>query len=241
MSAPAGPARVGLLGTVLARVEDFLLEPALPGGEDAPVVALGRRTVVTVFGLARACGATMLARALGAELAARDDAGAAAVGSRLPSGGIPLASPAAVRLGRALADVPGARTRPTGRLCLVDGTDPAALADGARELAPVVLDAGGEPVGGVHAALADSVVLVATPSVEPALAEVAIACLGRLGSEPVVALNRCRSEARWDGTAAVELPEARMGAQLALGGREPRGELGRATEVLADLVCEGRS
>jgi hypothetical protein len=30
-----------------------------------------------------------------------------------------------------------------------------------------------------------------------------------------------------------------MGAQLALGGREPRGELGRAIAELADR-CEGR-
>jgi hypothetical protein len=31
------------------------------------------------------------------------------------------------------------------------------------------------------------------------------------------------------------LPESRMGAQLALGGREPRGELGRAIAELANL------
>ena len=36
---------------------------------------------------------------------------------------------------------------------------------------------------------------------------------------------------------ALRLPDARMGAQLALSGREPRGDLGRAIAALADR-CE---
>jgi hypothetical protein len=225
----------GMAG-VLGRVEDWLLEPPEPQGtvERAPVLG---RPVITIFGLARGCGATVVARALAAELAARDDGGAAAVASPLPTGGIPLASPAAARLSRALADVPGARTRATGRLCLVEGSQPAALVDGARGLAPVVLDAGSEPVGGVQAALADRVVLVASPGVEPALASVAAGCLERLDRDPLVALNRRRPGTSWEGSAAVELPEARMAAQLALSGREARGELGRGVAALADLVC----
>ena len=84
-------ARGGLLATALARVEDFLLEPAEPRLEESPASSL-RRPVVAVFGLARHCGATTVARALAAELAARD-AGAAAVSSPMPAAGIPLASP----------------------------------------------------------------------------------------------------------------------------------------------------
>ena len=223
------------IGAALARVEDWLLEPAEPRDAPGHTPSMATPPVVTVFGLARGCGATVVARALAAELATRHQ-GAAAVASPLPSGGIPLASGAALRLSRALADVPGARTRASGRLCLVDGSAPAALVDGARALAPVVLDAGDEPVGGILASLADCVVLVATPSVEPALASVAAGCLARLGREPFVALNRCRTASGWAGTAAVELPESRMAAQLALSGREARGELGRAVAGLADLA-----
>jgi hypothetical protein len=227
--------RAGVLGAVLARVEDWLLEPIEPLEGLNEAQSQGPPPVVTVFGLARGCGSTVVSRALAAELASRHG-GASAVASPLPAGGIPLASSAAVRLSRALADVPGARTRATGRLCLVDGSQPAALVDGARGLAPVVLDAGGEPVGGVHAALADCVVLVAAPTVEPALASVAGGCLARLGREPLVALNRCRLHTEWAGASAVQLPESRMAAQLALSGREARGELGKAVAELADLV-----
>ena len=49
--------------------------------------------------------------------------------------------------------------------------------------------------------------------------------------------NRTRDAAVSLG-AAHALPESRMGAQLALGGREPRGELGRAIAALADR-CGG--
>ena len=224
------------IGAALARVEDWLLEPAEPRDVPGDVPSKAAPPVVTVFGLARDCGATVVARALAAELATRHQ-GAAAVASPLPSGGIPLASGAALRLSRALADVRGARTRATGRLCLVDGSAPDALVDGARALAPVVLDAGDEPVGGIHASVADCVVLVVTPSVEPALASVAGDCLARLAREPFVALNRRRAGGGWAGSATVELPESRMAAQLALSGREPRGELGRAVAALADLVA----
>jgi hypothetical protein len=85
---------------------------------------------------------------------------------------------------------------------------------------------------------------VASDSTEPALASVAEECLGRVGHEPVVVLNRVTATEThdalppgWAGRAAHRLPESRMGAQLALGGREARGELGRAIAELADL-CE---
>jgi hypothetical protein len=225
----------GLLAAALARVEDFLLEPAEPVGADHPPAPSHTRPVIAVFGLARRCGATTAARALAAELAARDG-GAAAVSSPVPAAGIPLASPAAARLARVLADVPHARTRAVGRLCLVEGPSPLELADASRLHAPLVLDAGSEQVGGAAAAVADHVVLVAAPAVEPALALVVSGCLARVGPQPLVVLNRAGGDARWEGRATLELPESRMGAQLALGGREPRGALGRGVAALADAV-----
>lgn len=229
--------RHGLLATALARVEDFLLEPAEPRREADPPPRSVSRPVIAVFGLARRCGATTVARALAAELAARDG-GAAAVSSPVSAAGIPLASPAAARLAKALAEVPHARTRAVGRLCLVDGPSPVELADAARLQAPLVLDAGSDEVGGAAAAVADHVVLVGAPPVEPALAAVVSGCLARVGPSPLVVLNRARPDAGWEGRPALELPESRMGAQLALGGREPRGALGRAVAELADLCGE---
>ena len=107
-----------------------------------------------------------------AELASRDADGAAAVACTAAPVGVPLASRPAVALARLLADVPGATTRAVGRLCLVGGAEPLALSDTARHHAPLVLDAGSAAVGGAPAAVADRIVLVAAPRIEPALAAV---------------------------------------------------------------------
>jgi len=226
----------GLLAAALARVEGFLLEPAGPGREERSPAPSLRRPVIAVFGLARRCGATTVARALAAELAARDG-GAAAVSSPVTAAGIPLASPAAVRLARALADVPHARTRAVGRLCLVEGPSPLDLSDALRLEAPLVLDAGSEQVGGAAAAVADHVVVVGVPALPPGLASVVCGCLARVGPPPLVILNRADGDADREGRTGLELPESRMGAQFALGGREPRGALGRAIAELADTCA----
>jgi hypothetical protein len=234
----------GFVAGALAAAGSFLLEPAVPQPDPPSDTPFGVRPVVAVFGLARGCGVTVVSRALAAELASRDAAGTAAVHCDARAAGIPLATHAAAWRAKALADVPGADTRAVGRLCLVAGAERAALADTARHFAPLVLDAGSASLGGAPAALADRVVVVAGPSTEPALASVAVECLERLGCEPVVALNRTPAGrsgeplSSWDGRAALRLPESRMGAQLALGGRETRGELGRAVAELADM-CEG--
>ncbi len=218
----------------MSGLASWLLEPAEPEAAP-PAGAVGPRPVIAVFGLSRGCGATVVARALAAELAARDSAGAAAVSCEVRGSAVSLATQAATRLARALADVPGAATRAVGRLCLVGGADELALADCARHFAPLVLDAGSGGLGGRPAALADGMLLVASEASEPALAAVAAACLARVGPEPFVVVNGAGNGA-WRDRAAVMLPRSRMGAQLALGGREPRGELGRAIERLADLV-----
>jgi hypothetical protein len=226
--------RRGMLATAAAAVEAFLLEPADPRTETAASVPPEQRPVVCVFGLARGCGSTVVARALAAELASRDPAGTAAVCCEVRPAGIPLATQAATRLARALEDVPGASPRAVGRLCLVDGADPLRLSDTARQLAPLVIDAGSGALGGVSAAVADHTVLVSTPTVEPALARVGAECIARVAPAPILVLNR----APHDQSGALALPNSPLGAQLALGGREARGELGRAIAELADL-CDG--
>jgi hypothetical protein len=236
----------GPLATALAAASAWLLEPAEPARVPALITSAPPRSVIAVFGLARGCGATVVARALAAELASRDAHGAAAVHCEARAAGIPLATQSAKRLARQLSDVPGARTRAVGRLCLIGGADPGALAETARHVAPLVLDAGTTSLGGVPAAIADEMIVIGGPTTEPALAGVGADCLARLGPEPIVVRNRARGdrfgdgrETAWAARAAVSLPDARMGAQLALGGREPRGELGRAIAELADR-CEGR-
>jgi hypothetical protein len=235
---PAQAARIaerrGLLRLAASGLEAFLLEPAARvEPETAPPVELPPRPVIAVHGLARRCGSTVVARALAAELASRDPAGTAAVASTLPSGGIPLATSAAGRLADELGDAAGATATAVGRLCLVEGGDLGALADLARERAPLVVDAGIGTLEAETAALTDRFVLVTTPATEPSLAHVVADCVRGLGREPVMVLNRAPGGAA-PAVAGPALPESRMGAQLALGGRPPRGELGRAIAALAD-------
>lgn len=240
----------GFLSGAIGAASAWLVEPAAAPPQALRIAPASFRPVLAVFGLARGCGVTVVARALAAELARRDHSGAAVVHCDARAAGIPLATPAAGQLARALSELPGTDTRAVGRLCLVGGAEWAAVSQATRELAPLVLDAGSAVLGGAPAALADRVVLVAAPGVEPALGAVAAGCLARLGHAPLVVLNRAEppggepgaeeSEGRhaaWLARGVHRLPESRMGAQLALGGREARGELGRSIGELADL-CE---
>jgi hypothetical protein len=231
---PAFAQRRGILAAAAAAVESFLLEPGEPRTQTAASVPPEERPVICVFGLAQGCGSTVVARALAAELATRDPAGAAAVCCEVRAAGIPLATHAAARLARALEDVPGACPRAVGRLCLVAGAEPLTLSSTARHFAPLVIDAGSAALGGAPAAMADRTVLVTTQAVEPALARVGTDCVARVGPAPIVVLNR----APHDQMGALALPNSPLGAQLALGGREARGDLGRAIAELADL-CDG--
>ena len=228
---------------LLSAVAGLLVEPAEPA---QPVAGLPDRSwtattrpAVAVAGLAPRCGTTTVARALAAELAARDPEGTAIVSAEaVAGGGIPLGTPAAGRLGRAVQRSLPAQTRAVGRICLtVTGPDQAQLVEAAQDLAPLVLDVADPGQTAVAASLVDAVVLVGTPAVEPSLAAVLSDSLVRVGPEPIVVLNRDReADERWDGRCRLRLPEARMGGQLALAGREARGELGRAVARLADLL-----
>lgn len=242
-----GPA---LLAGAVSAASAWLVEPAAPAPQAQELVPARPRPVIAVFGLARGCGVTVVARALAAELARRDRGGAAAVHCDASAAAIPLATPAAGQLARALSGLAGTDTRAVGRLCLVGGGEPMEVSQATRELSPLVLDAGSAALGGAPAALADRVLLVATPAVEPALAGVGADCLARLGHSPLLVLNRAHlpgsepeegegeiRRAGWLARGVHRLPDSRMGAQLAGGGREARGELGRAIGELADL-CE---
>jgi hypothetical protein len=231
---------------LLSAVAELFVEPveaAAPAGGETDLGWSGvARPAIAVAGLAPRAGTTTVARALAAELALRDREGAAIVSAEtVAGGGVPLGTPAAGRLGRAVQRALPARTRAVGRVCLTAvGPDQARLVDTGRELAPVVLDVPDPGATAVAASLVDAVVLVGSPSVEPALAAVVADSLARIGPEAVVVLNRDRDgDQRWEGRCALRLPESRMGAQLAAAGREPRGDLGRAVAALADLLAVG--
>lgn len=242
MIAPALGVR-GAVASALTAAAGWLVEPAEPVAEDATAPAgPAERPVVAVIGVAPASGATVVARALGAELAARDEDGACAVTAPTAGGSVPLGLPAAGRLARWLAPATGLRTRACGRLCLIECDDGAALASAVLYRAPLVLDVSDARETALAAALADTVVLVAAPRAEPSLAAVMAESLARIGPEPLIVLNRAPADdsapeaERWSGRASAALPESRMGAQLALAGREPRGELGRAVGELVDRI-----
>ncbi len=241
----------------LAAIARFLVEPVPPVdpssgadspgagpaiGESATVWTRAGRPAVAVAGLAPRCGTTTVARALAAELASRDPEGAAVVSvDAISGGGVVLGTAPASRLARALPRSLAVETRATGRVCLAASAalDVAALVERSRDLAPLVLDVSDSSLIGPAASLVDAVVLVGLPRVEPALADVMAGSLRRVGPEPIVVVNRAPDDAdRWAGRCALALPDARLGARLALAGREARGDLGRAVARLADLVCD---
>lgn len=229
-----------LVAGALSAAADWLVEPAdaSEGGSLRLPAPLEARPVVTVVGLSARCGATTVARALGAKLASRDPVGACAVTSATRSGSA-LGLRAATRLARELAPPAADHARACGRLCLVDGTDRVALAAAVRYLAPLVIDVDVRADALSAAGIADHVVLVGAPSTEPALAAVMGESLRRVGPDPVTVLNRAGADPqRWAGRGAVELPESRMGARIALAGREPRGALGKAVGELCEQ-CRG--
>jgi hypothetical protein len=228
--------RHGMLAAAAARASAWIVEPGRERSS-APVAALPDRPVVAVVGLGRGCGTTTVARALAVELALRDPHGAALVGGRLRAGPPVLAMAAARRLSRALAAL-GDESVALGRLSIVD-SEAQVLRHAVRErLSPVVIDVPHGTPPEAAAALADVLVLVTSGTVEPALAEVVRGSLARAGREPLVVHNR--SSGVEDPPAEsfdVVLPEARVGARLALAGREPRGALAEPIAELAELCA----
>lgn len=238
-----------LLAAALARAGAWLLEPA-----DAPDVAgggapsavpepphPGGRPTIVVTGAARGCGATTIARALAAELAGRDSSRTAVVAGASARGALPLGTPAAARVARLLAAGAGIDARASGRLCLVEPYDHSRLERAARGIAPLVFDAEPGAAAGGPASLADGVVVVATPAIEPALAALVAESLGRVGPEPLIALTRADDDrltpTAWSGRANLVLPESRPAARMALAGRGAAGSFGAEIAALADLYA----
>lgn len=226
----------GFFAIAVSRAERWLLEPPPPrphAAEPAPEM----RPVVAVVGLGPGCGATTIARALAVELARRDRSGAALASARVRGPAPALATAAARRLARGL---PREVATAAGRLCLLDPDDPAVRELAHSRPAPLVLDVehGRPPQGPV--ALADHAVLVAGVEVEPSLADVVAESLARDGVPPPIVVNRAVDPGPWGRRGALVVGEARLGARLALAGRDPTPGLARPIGELADqLVGEG--
>jgi hypothetical protein len=222
------------VAVVATRAERWLLEPPSPrprAAEPEPEPAV--RPVIAMIGLGPRCGTTTLARALAVELARRDRSGAAIVSASTRGAAPGLATAAARRLARAL---PPEVAAAAGRLCLLDPDDPALRELAASRPAPMVLDVGHGRAPEAPFALADAGVLVAAPSVEPSLADVVAASLTRDGVTPSIVLNRAVDLGAWTGRDVLAVGEARLGARLALAGRDPTPGLARPMADLADML-----
>ena len=143
-------------------------------------------------------------------------------------------------MARSLDEISG-RAREVGRLLGRGGAEPAALS-GVSGLSPLVIDAGARRCwrrpgvgGGPHRAGHH-----ARDGARPRARRGGMRCT--VGPEPILRREPGggggRRSGRGERPGPLLLPESRMGAHLALGGREARGELGRAIAVLADR-CEG--
>ena len=231
MNPPPAMGGRGLVAGAVTAATEWLVEPleVVP----KPARRTRDRPVVAVVGLGPRSGATTVARALATELAIRDASGACAVTARAGSV-LCLGTAAAGRLARSLASAGHSRT--CGRLCLIDPPDRLALAGTAPGLAPLVFDEGDPRDAAVVAALADRVVLVGGPRVEPALAGVVAASLARVGPRPLVVACRPAEDSGWTGRVDMAIPHSRLGAQWAIAGRQPAGDFGRAVVALADLM-----
>jgi hypothetical protein len=232
MSAPA-------VSSLLRRAGEWLVEPAAAASaEPAPtltVVPPRSYPLVGVVGLARRCGATTVARALAAELASRHG-GAAVVASPTRPAVVPLGSSApAAHLADTLAQLD--ERRAAGRLCLAACSDARLLAAATRQVAPAVMEVQPGSAALDAARVLDRILLVASPALEPALAAAVAETIAAVADPPLIAVNRASDHGLWLVHADVLVPDSRVGARLALAGREPRGWLGRAVEQLADLCA----
>jgi len=224
---------------LLRRAGEWLVEPAPAGARERAqaltVVPPRSYPLVGVVGLARRCGATTVARALAAELASRHG-GAAVVASPGRPAVVPLGSSAqAAHLAETLAQLDDRRA--AGRLCLAACGDASVLEEATRQVAPAVMEVEPGSAALEAAPVLDRLVLVASPSLEPALAGAVAETIVAVAEPPVIAVNRACDHGPWLVHADVLFPDSRVGARLALAGREPRGWLGRAVEQLADLCA----
>ena len=227
------------VASLLRRAGEWLVEPApdhvAARTRHLTVVPPRNYPLVGVVGLAHRCGATTLARALAAELASRHD-GAAVVASPTRPAVVPLgSSPPAAELVDTLEALE--QRRAAGRLCLAACADAQVLASVTRQVAPAVMEVEPGCAALDAAGVLDRIVLVASPDLEPALAAAVAETIAAVTEPPVIAVNKACDHGPWLVHADVLVPDSRVGARLALAGREPRGWLGKAVEQLADLFA----
>ena len=243
--------RVAPLHSLLDRASAFVLKPPEEVARDswddglagpsrgarrlsvvpaAPPVTEPLRPLVAVVGLAPRSGASTLARSVAARLAALDPDGAALLFSAdLPRGR--LASAAAGRLARMLAETGCEGPRAAGRVCVVPANEPIAPWAASR-VAPLVADVRHGAPSEAAVALADHVVLVAPADVEPALAAAVEASLR--GSGHSVSLVISRAEHPPELPYALTMPDSRVAAQLSRACLDPRGALAPVASELAE-------
>jgi hypothetical protein len=218
---------------LLRRAGEWLVEPL----DEEPVVAEPPAPVsfplIGVVGLGRRCGATTVARALAVELGSRASGAAVVTSPERPAVVALGASAAAARLADRLEGL--GSVRPAGRLCLARCAGPAAAAAATRSVAPAVVEVEAGAAAVEAAPQVDRVVLVTSPELEPALAAAVAETIAAVAAPPLVVVNRALEHEPTVGD--VLLPDSRIGARLALAGREARGELGAAVARLADLCA----
>ncbi len=231
------------VSNLLRRAGEWLVEPdptATPSPAGTGTLTSDRSRsypLVGVVGLGRRCGTTTIARALAAELARRQG-GAAVVASPARPAVVPLGSSAsAALLAETLPQLD--ERRAAGRLCLAACADAGMLAATTRQVAPAVMEVEPGSAAVDAAPVLDRILLVASPRLEPALAAAVAETIAVVAEQPVVAVNRAPDHGPWLVHADVLVPDSRVGARLALAGREPRGWLGRAVGQLADLCADG--
>ena len=197
--------------------------------------------MVAVVGLRPRCGATVVARALAAELAARDPGGAAAVTVGRGRGRRRAARPARRRAASRARSRPSRAAR-RGRAAGCAWCRPPTrvrLADATRYLAPLVLDVGDPQEAPAAAAVAGTVVLVGGPGRASRRWPTLVAeSLARVGPGAGDRVRVARATSAGGPLGAVALPDSRVGARLALAGREPRGELGARCAIWRTACLE---
>lgn len=234
--------------SLLERVTSYVLRPpdeprvkrpalSLVPDEPEPLAAVGPpdaplRPVAAVVGLAPRAGTSTLARALAGRLAGLEPGGAAILATAdPPRGGI--AGRAAAGLAAWLGDTGCEAVRATGRLAIVAADEPLAPLVANRD-APLVADVSHGAPSEAAVALADHVVLVTPPDVEPALALAVEGSLRAAGRGVSLVIARAAEEPPPELGHALIVREARLAAQLTLACREPRGALAPAAAELAE-------
>jgi hypothetical protein len=243
--------RAAPLASLIERAAAFLVEPAdpsdRPGAGHPPLRLVAdhgdpvERAVpyrgplapmVAVLALAPRAGASTIARALAGYLARVDGNGAAVLSTAdPPRAGI--AGRAAARLARDFADTGFEGFRAVGRACIAPAAEPLAELAAHRQ-EPLIADLGHSAPTEAAVALADHVVLVVPPDIEPALATTVEASLRADERSLSLVVNRALGDPPPELGHALVVPEARLPAQLASACRDPRGPLREVATELAE-------